>query len=825
MPEGTERLEKPLDPPIEELANLVAAAPPMRGGEYLRTDTLVEIWRRLDGDVRRDIASGADGLNGWLSRTAPSWHRIGRVCFHLAENKRDADCPFAFLATYAPKMLDGGRVQYQPLGGALEEYAGAKNRRLLQHLLTPVQRAAERCDWVRELVDTGQVFHPLRWTPAEAHRLLRDVPVLEECGLLVRVPDWWTRRASRVQVGVSIGNKRVASFDARAMLDFRIQTMLDGEPLSEREWQQVLDRADSLVLLKGKWVEVDRDKLKETLQHWKRVQKHVGADGISFLQGMRLLAGAPIDAESAAMLGGQDAAWSQVHAGPWLEQLLRQIRQPEGADVVVPPELRGTLRPYQQTGVQWLWLLSQMGLGACLADDMGLGKTIQILTLILMQKRSRSTGSPRPALLVLPASLLGNWGAEINKFAPSLNCVFVHPSQSTPETLSRIAKDPQRGLAGVDAVLTTYAMASKLAWLAEAEWSLLVLDEAQAIKNPAARQTRAVKQLKARARIVLTGTPVENRLTDLWSIFDFICPGLLGSVKAFGGFVRQMESRASDPYGPLRKLVSPYILRRMKTDRSIISDLPDKVEQTAYCGLSRKQAILYEESVRQLDKALKEQDEGIARRGIILAFILRFKQICNHPDQWLGSGGYAPNDSGKFHRLRELCDEIASRQEKVLVFTQFRELADPLAAFLCTIFGRGGLVLHGGTAIGKRKQLVDAFQEETGSPFMVLSLKAGGTGLNLTAASHVIHFDRWWNPAVENQATDRAFRIGQRRNVVVHKFVCQGTIEERIDALIRDKTELAGEILAEGAPRLITEMSNTELLDLVRLDLTRVMED
>jgi non-specific serine/threonine protein kinase len=835
VPETTEDLEQPLPAPLDELAEMAAAAPPMRGGEYLRVETLAGIWEELDATARGEVATQAGGLGEWLRRRSPLWHRVGRVCFHLAENKRDPECPFAFLATYAPKILAGGRVQYQPLGRALEEYAGAKNKKMLVNLLTPVQRAAERCAWVRTLVDSGQVFHPLAWTPSEAHRLLRDTPMLEESGLLVRVPNWWARRGSRVQAGVSIGKKGPSQFGASAMLDFKVELTLDGETLTAEEWRSILEGSDGLVFLKGRWVEVDREKLQEALKHWKRVEKEVGGDGVSFLQGMRLLAGTPIDAGDAGLFDETSAVWSDVRAGEWLEESLRQLRQPECINVAVPPpELRATLRPYQEAGVKWLWLLTRLGLGACLADDMGLGKTIQVLALLLMLKQQRASDSSgqgaaepvksRPALLVLPASLLANWKAEIERFAPSLRCVFAHPSQNTADDLKAMGKNPERALTDVDAVLTTYSMLTRQEWLASVDWSLAVIDEAQAIKNPTARQTRAVKQLKVGAKIGLTGTPVENRLTDLWSLFDFLCPGLLGSVKTFGGFVKRLEQRQTDQYGPLRKLVSPYILRRMKTDKSIIADLPDKVELQAFCHLSKRQAVLYEESVRALSAALREQEDGIARRGLILAFIMRFKQICNHPDQWLGTGEYSPRESGKFDRLRELCEEIASRQEKALVFSQFREMTAPLAGFLETVFGRAGLVLHGGTVVRKRKQIVDAFQREDGPPFMVLSLKAGGTGLNLTAATHVIHFDRWWNPAVENQATDRAFRIGQTRNVMVHKFVCQGTIEEKIDALIRDKTALAGEILEEGVPKLVTEMSDSELLNLVRLDITRATE-
>jgi len=311
----------------------------------------------------------------------------------------------------------------------------------------------------------------------------------------------------------------------------------------------------------------------------------------------------------------------------------------------------------------------------------------------------------------------------------------------------------------------------------------------------------------------------------LWSLFDFLNPGLLGSNTAFSKFVKSL-SKSSDKvnYAPLRKLTQPYILRRLKTDKSIISDLPDKTEVTAWCGLSKSQMAIYAQSVKQLAEELKENNEGMKRRGLILAYLMRFKQICNHPAQWTGDGDYGPERSGKFSRLQEICEEIASRQEKVLVFTQFREITEPLAQHLQTIFKRSGLILDGSTAIKKRKEMVDTFQMESGPPFFVLSLKAGGTGLNLTAASHVVHFDRWWNPAVENQATDRAFRIGQRKNVLVHKFVCRGTIEERIDDLIESKKSLAKDVVEGGGETLVTEMSDDQLLQMVALDINKAQE-
>ena len=375
-----------------------------------------------------------------------------------------------------------------------------------------------------------------------------------------------------------------------------------------------------------------------------------------------------------------------------------------------------------------------------------------------------------------------------------------------------------------DLAITSYASLQRIPVFAEADWRFVILDEAQAIKNPHAHQTKAAKGLKARARIALTGTPVENHLGDLWSIFDFINPGLLGNAKQFTRYTKGLAERTHNPYGPLRELVRPYILRRMKTDKSVITDLPDKTEIKALCGLSRRQAALYGQAVEDLAKSL-EASAGIQRKGIVLAMLMRLKQVCNHPSQWLNDNVWAEEDSGKWARLREIAEVVAARQQKMLVFTQFREMTWPLATLLGQIFGRTGMVLHGETAVKNRKTLVQRFQDDETVPFFVLSLKAGGTGLTLTAASHVVHFDRWWNPAVENQATDRAFRIGQKKNVLVHKFICRGTVEEKIDALIDSKQGLSDELLIGGDEINLTEMTNDDITRMVSLDLNAAMKE
>ena len=808
-------------PPDEELQTLADGAPPMVGAEYLRVETLTRLWGELDAAALGAMRAEAGGPAAWLAAQNPLWRQVGRVTFHLAENKRDAERPFAFLATYTHRLSEQAKPQYLPLGRALQEYAGAGNRAALLTLLAPVQRAAEQSTLARELVESQRVFQPQMWTAREAHRFLCDVALFEASGLLVRIPDWWkSGRPSRPTVSVTVGGKKAAGLGLDALLDFNVALTLDGEAVTDEEWARIAAADAGLVLLKGKWVEVDRAKLEGVLAHWKMLERGRRQGGVSFAEGLRMLAGAAPDGGGAPEAASAEVrAWSQVKAGDWLERTLAELRQPGTGEAGEAPGLLATLRPYQLSGVQWLRFVTKLGLGACLADDMGLGKTVQVLAALLHARAERGAGPGAPALLVLPASLLGNWRSEVERFAPTLRMLAVHPAEMDAATMALAADDPAASLAGIDLVLTTYGMLLKQAWLRQHVWSRVILDEAQAIKNPGARQTRAVKELRAPVRIALTGTPVENSLGDLWSLFDFLNPGLLGSAAEFTRTTKRLgQSTEPGAFAPLRQLVRPYILRRLKSDRSVIADLPDKTEMRALCGLTKRQTLLYAQAVAELADKL-ETVEAIARRGVVLATLTRLKQLCNHPAQWLGTGDYVVEDSGKFLRLAELAGEIAARQEKALVFTQFRELTGPLAQFLAGIFGRTGLVLHGGTSVQARRGLVEQFQREDGPPFFVLSLKAGGTGLTLTEAGHVIHFDRWWNPAVENQATDRAYRIGQKKNVLVHTFVCRGTVEEKIDRMIADKQALAADVLADGGEVALTEMKDAELLKFVALDL------
>jgi superfamily II DNA or RNA helicase len=825
-----EGLRGDASPALDEalLREACANAPLFDGAEYVSPTIVARLWSSIGQEFRSQIDEHEGSVESWLQRMDPRLHRVGRVCFHLAERRGDEDAPFAFLATFTTGVGAAGRVQHAPLGRAVSDAGAAGDRAALDALLEPVQRAAAASPFVRALLDAGELFHPLAWSPREAHAFLKEVALCESAGVAVRVPDWWSGgRAARASVRLSVGDSGPSKLTADSLLAWSLDVALDGEPLDDAEIAALRAAGAGLIRLRGRWVEADAAKLDAVLSRW-RDALATAVDGVSLHRALRLVAGAGDETDPVSAADADwDSGWARVEAGPWLAERLRALRDPSASATTERDEdLRATLRPYQRDGVAWLRLLTTLGLGGVLADDMGLGKTVQIIAWMLRERASGGARSGRPPhLLVVPASLLSNWRDELARFAPSLVVKTAHPSiEDSPADAG--ALDAWR--AGSDVVLTSYGALVRAASLRAASWSLVVIDEAQAIKNAGTQQARAVKALRSTARIALTGTPVENRLSDLWSLFDFAQPGLLGTQKGFDRYARALRaSERSDAFAPLRSLVGPYILRRMKSDRSVVADLPDKCEVDVRCGLSRAQAAQYAEAVRDFERALGGAAGDTARRGAVLAALTRFKQVCNHPSQWLGDGVYRPEDSGKFSRLGAILEEACGRGEKVLVFTQFRELCEPLSSFARAVTGTDGLILHGETPVKSRGALVKRFQQDAGVQHFVLSLKAGGTGLNLTAAQHVVHFDRWWNPAVESQATDRAYRIGQKRNVLVHKFVCRGTVEERIDEMLKDKRALAERVLGagdDGALRL-TELDDDALVRLVRLDLSSAIDD
>lgn len=788
---GLELSREKTDPvPSEDsMERLLSAVPFALGSEYVTEGWIKRQYRALREVFRGEITTYSGTVALYFAEKTQKLHVPERIFFHLVESK-DADCPFAFLATYATQTA-GGRVRHVPLQYALTEYHNERAK--LLELLSCLNRAAEVSVLIGSFVESGELFHPLRLTAEEAYRLLQDVPALEEAGIFCRIPNWWRRRSNAVTLTLKLGEERPAMLGLQSVLSIAPSLTVDGVPLTEEEIKQLLQQTEGLALLKGKWVEVDHARLRELLALMKRQP-----DSVTLLDALRKGLSDPSDTEDDS---------STVSNGAWLSELLRLLRNPAKLrKAALPESFRGSLRPYQKNGLSWLCQMDQLGFGACLADDMGLGKTVQILAYLETLRRRDPAAR---ALLIVPASLLGNWQREAQRFTPDMTLELLHGAP---------AAEMQARFAASDAFLTvtTYRMALSLETLRERNWDCVILDEAQAIKNPATKQTRAIKTLNSRMRIAMTGTPIENDLTNLWSLFDFLDRGLLGSTEEFRRFCRRLDDRP-EGYARLRNMISPFLLRRVKTDRRIISDLPEKLEQNDYIALSAKQSVLYRKLLAQTQDRLLNS-EGIERKGLVLALLLHLKQICNHPDQYLGQQEYDPAQSGKFEMLRQIAETIYEKRERVLVFTQFRELTGALDDYLADVFHCRGGVIHGGVTAKGRTELVERFQSKEYMPYLVLSVKAGGTGLNLTNANHVIHFDRWWNPSVENQATDRAFRIGQKKNVMVHKFVCKGSVEEKIDALIASKRELAENVIGSGGEQWITELSNEALLSLLRLD-------
>jgi SNF2 family DNA or RNA helicase len=641
--------------------------------------------------------------------------------------------------------------------------------------------------------------------------LSRTAPLLSGAGFGVLLPDW----ARQARLGLKLTARSKTSQNAGVtpskfglgdLVDFRYDLAVGDEALDPDELAELARLKIPLVRIRGQWVELDERHLQAALRFLERRAAGQQLSGDALLAGLR---------------GEEDLPVVAVDADGWLGDLLSGEADRRLDPVATPTMFTGTLRPYQERGLAWMAFLSGLGVGLVLADDMGLGKTIELLALLAHERGAPAEAEPGadrgarggPTLLVCPMSLAGNWQREAQRFTPDLR-VHVHHGAGR---LS--GAELTQTLAAADLVITTYAIAVRdVAALASVRWSRVVCDEAQNIKNSASRQAQAVRSLPAASRIALTGTPVENRLAELWSIMDFTNPGLLGPAEKFRTrFAVPIERHAdADAAQRLRRITAPFILRRLKTDSSIISDLPDKLEMKVWCNLTPEQASLYQATVTDMLARIEDAEPGIKRHGLVLATMAKLKQVCNHPAHLLGDGSRLAGRSGKLARLEEICDEVIADGDKALCFTQYAEFGTLLQPYLAARLGCSVLFLHGGTPKKRRDAMVAQFHESAEPAIFLLSLKAGGTGLNLTAANHVIHVDRWWNPAVEDQATDRAFRIGQLRDVQVRKFICVGTLEERIDAMIEEKKALAERIVGTGESWL-GELSVAGLREVITL--------
>ncbi len=651
-------------------------------------------------------------------------------------------------------------------------------------------------------------------TLEEAFTFLKENAwVLEDAGYKVIVPAWWTPQGrQRAKIRLKASPKKSSGvtttgkgyFSLETIIQYQYQLAIGEQPVTEKEWQQLVNAKTPLVKFRGQWMELDQKKMQQMLEFWQAHSQEKPEMTLLDLMKRATEAAEELEVEHDELLAGMMAK-------------LRDHSRIEPIDN--PLQLQGTLREYQKRGVSWIQYLEQLGLNGCLADDMGLGKSLQVIALLVLEKEA--TQQKLPTLLIAPTSVVGNWQKEIEKFAPHLLSLIHHGNKRSQDDKEFIAASLQH-----DIVITSFTLARKDAKLLKSiTWQRIVLDEAQNIKNPKAAQTKAILKLPAKHRLALTGTPVENRLLDLWSIFNFLNPGYLGKQAQFRKSFEIPIQKNNDlsQSSVLKKMVEPFILRRVKTDRQIIKDLPDKVEHKQYCNLTAEQASLYEAVVKDVESQLEEA-EGIQRKGLILSTLMKLKQICNHPMQFLQDGSeFTPSRSHKLERLGEMLEEVIAEGESLLIFTQFTEIGSAIQTYLKQTLHYNTYYLHGGTNRNKREKMIAEFQDpETEPSAFVLSLKAGGVGITLTKANHVFHFDRWWNPAVENQATDRAFRIGQTKNVFVHKFVTLGTLEERIDGMIEDKKKVASAIVGSDESWL-SELDNESFKQLIALNRSAVM--
>lgn len=768
-----------------------------------------------------DILYGDTAQHKKLYQAWEQWRSFGsgdvggfRISFRLNEPPEDGDIwqlDYLLQASDDPSLIVDAEMVWTAKSNVMH-YLEHRFDNPQEKLLAGLGLASRLFDPVeRSLRTNSPKGVPL--SRDEAYQFLTDAaPILESSGFAVLVPNWWgKRRKIKAKASFKESNEPSGFLTKESLLNYEWKMSLGDDSISKEEFEALVALKQPLVRYKGEWVALDPDQIESALKFFEQTD-----DGeVSVLNALRMQS---MESES----DFDDIEIEHTEFMGSLQDVFERLRNPDGAHMLdTPPDLQATLRPYQERGFAWLTQMRQMGLGACLADDMGLGKTIQTITLWLHEREKMEIQAP--ALLVCPTSVVGNWRHEIQKFSPSLKTMTHHGSERIQDIDAF-----KQAIMSVDVVISSYALMRRdREMLEQIEWSDMVLDEAQNIKNASTKQAQAARAIPADFKLALTGTPVENRLTELWSILHFLNPGYLGSQAAFRSNFSTPIERYGDEVATqtLRQITAPFILRRLKTDASIIQDLPEKFENKVYCSLTSEQATLYEAEVREALEALESADDDIARRGNVLRMLTRLKQICNHPAHFFkeGTNAILQDRSGKLDRLTEMIVEIRENGERALIFTQYAEMGKLLQQYLKQHLLDNVLYLHGGTAAKDRDEMVRYFQSEQGASVFILSLKAGGTGLTLTAANHVFHFDRWYNPAVENQATDRAFRIGQTKNVQVHKFIALGTLEERIDEMMEHKQALADSVVGAGES-WISELNNDELRELVSLRAMEVYE-
>ncbi len=750
-------------------------------------------------------------MNAWLSR-GPDEAEVHefRTCFRLEEpGEEDEDnnwnITFQLQACDDPSLIIPAEEIWNPRTTE-HTYLFSRTSHPEEDLLADLGRAVRIFPGLAAGLKTACPT-ALAIDTDDIYPFLSEIsPLLQQAGFTVLLPPWWKEEKVRPVLNIDLKppekqkNAGSGFFSFNSLLDFNYTIALGGETFSVDEFMELADMKRSLVNVRGKWIAFDYKEIKRTLRAF---EKKYADDGIELGDLLKLETTHAFE---------QTLEVEVSSPGGQVGEILNNIRgvtKPE--PIEIPDTFVGQLRPYQLTGVSWLSFLTRQGLGACLADDMGLGKTPQFIAYLLAEMKY-SKMPATPVLVICPMSIIGNWKREFARFAPGIS-VYIHHGGERVR-----GEEFAEAISAYDVVITTYSLANRdIDTINLVQWACLLLDEAQNIKNHLTKQSRAIRTIPAARRIALTGTPVENRLTELWSIMDFLNRGYLGSYGSYyTEFAVPVERHHDVDAGALlRKMIGPFVMRRVKTDRSIIQDLPDKIEQKVFCTLTKEQATLYQATVDGMLRAADES-EGIQRKGIILSAITRLKQICNHPVLFTSDGCINSVRSGKLVRLFEMLDEVIDNGDKAIVFTQYATFAEQLQVLMRDKFSEEVLLLHGKTSRKKRDEAVESFQSENGPRLFVISLKAGGVGLNLTSASHVFHVDRWWNPAVEDQATDRAYRIGQTKNVQVHLMISAGTLEEQIDAMLEEKRKLADEIIGSGED-WFTGLSTDKLRELVSL--------
>lgn len=767
-----------------------------------------------------EIDATVTQVRGWLASLEGQGGEAGAVpeiVFTLRDPDGSHDVDRDRLWRLAFGLRDPVTRRDLEIAGLWEE-TGAGPSIIRRHLVNRREHVA------RELRRAAASFAPIerafrRSVPAgvdlganEALGFVREAaPLLEAHGFVVRLPDWADMGERRLGLELHVAPRSSSfgggggsdlsldNFGLNSVIEFDWRVAVGDRHLSLDEFEKLVEAQSSLVRIHGEWMELDQEAARQALAFMRRQPR----GSMNLLEAMRISAGAEEVDAGLPIVG--------MSGSDWVARLLDGLPEATVADIPQPDEFAGELRPYQLRGLSWLAFLKRLGIGGCLADDMGLGKTIQLIALLLHERENGA--SVGPTLLFVPMSVVGNWHREIRRFGKNLKTLVHHgPDRLTGESFVRTAGKS-------DVIITTYGLAHRdFDLLNKVEWYRIALDEAQKIKNPSANQTIAVRKLAAPQKLALTGTPLENHLSELWSIMEMLNPGLLGSAGRFRERFAVPIERMGDRQkaADLRRLIRPFLLRRLKSDPSVECDLPDKMEMPVYCNLTTEQASLYRRVVDQMLTAIEGAD-GIRRRGLILTTLTRLKQVCNHPAHYSDDGRGLDGRSGKCERIVEMLEEVIEEGDAALVFTQYREMGDLLVRLFKSRLGIDVPFMHGGSTAKQREKMVENFQDgDTKMPIFLLSLRAGGFGLNLTRANHVFHFDRWWNPAVENQATDRAHRIGQTRRVQVHKFVCIGTVEDRIDKLLQEKSALTEQIVGSG-DEWLTNLSTTELRDYLTL--------